>query len=82
MKRNVGKAFGILLVGALLGVTGCEGGGIAEGQPESTTGGVPLSDMKADMTKAPKMPTGKDAAPKADAPKADAAPTPAEAPKN
>jgi hypothetical protein len=36
MKRNFGKGIGVLLFGAVLGLTGCDGGGIEPGIPDAS----------------------------------------------
>ncbi len=61
------------LVFGSFGLTGCDSGGIPEGQPETTKPDVPL--LPADAAKGPKMPAG-GAAPGKDAPKGEAPGTP------
>jgi len=56
MKRTVVSALSVFLVAALLGLTGCEGGGVDTGMPDAATKpDVPL-DGKADMTKSGTLP--------------------------
>jgi hypothetical protein len=55
MKRIVMSGLGVLLLTAVVGVMGCDGGGIEPGMPKDTGGGVDVGKM-ADMTKSPKTP--------------------------
>jgi hypothetical protein len=54
MKRFLLSALSVFLVAAMIGLTGCEGGGIEPGLPEAGQKGVPLSDIPADVSKGPK----------------------------
>jgi hypothetical protein len=65
------------LVFGSFGMTGCDSGGIQEGQPDTTKEGVPISTLGADMSKGPKMPTGAPGAPGKDTPKPEAGTPPA-----
>jgi hypothetical protein len=63
--------FGACLMFGSFGLTGCDSGGVQEGMPDGAdakpvAGAEDKMKSMADMTKAPKQPTGKDA-PKVDA---------------
>ena len=49
MKRVLAGALSVFFVAALLGLAGCDSGGIQEGAPTDAGGGIPLSQGGADM---------------------------------
>jgi len=59
MKRFVVSTLGLLLIAAVVGVTGCDGGSTEPAPPKTATPGLPPEKLKeiADMSKGPKAPT-------------------------
>jgi len=58
MKRNFGKGIGVLLFGAVLGLTGCDGGGIEPGIPDASKlpPQEPPPEFKVNAATGPKQP--------------------------
>jgi len=58
MKRIVVSGLGVFLIAVVVGVMGCDGGGVEPGIPADTKPGVPLEDMNkmANMGTSPKGP--------------------------